>query len=139
MRKATLDNLVAACEMACAHTDELRDAWMRGALSSHDGRNGQRSNMNVDVEVKLRNAMQAFCEEMEERAKPLSTEWLLSSAGWKRVAYKGIRWPSVILPSRELLQWRAAGMWIGETPIVLTTNRGQVLDLMDALGAVNGC
>jgi hypothetical protein len=29
------------------HLDELRDAWETGALSSHDGKNGYRSNINM--------------------------------------------------------------------------------------------
>jgi len=35
------------------HLDELRDAFARGALSSSDGKNGTRSNRNMDVLVEV--------------------------------------------------------------------------------------
>lgn len=56
--KLVRDDLLAACEAALAHVEELRDAWMRGAISECDGRGGTRSNRNVDVENQLRAAIQ---------------------------------------------------------------------------------
>ena len=31
------------------HLDELRDAWLRGVISEHDGKGGTRSNRNAEV------------------------------------------------------------------------------------------
>ena len=50
--------LEAALRYAQAHLDELADAWQRGALVSHDGKNGWRSNMNADALVIIRKALE---------------------------------------------------------------------------------
>jgi hypothetical protein len=50
--------LVEACRAALAHTEELREAWQRGVLDERDGLGGRRSNRNVDVNVKLRQALE---------------------------------------------------------------------------------
>lgn len=47
----------AAIRFALEHVSELRDAWMRGALSEHDGLGGTRSNRNIEVEKALRAAL----------------------------------------------------------------------------------
>ena len=49
-----IKELVEALEGAKAHCDELREAWERGSLRSHDLSGGTRSNRNVDVLVSLR-------------------------------------------------------------------------------------
>lgn len=46
--------LLDACRMASAHVRELRDAWERGAINEIDGKGGERSNRNADVDVRLR-------------------------------------------------------------------------------------
>lgn len=46
-----------AAQAALEHVTELRDAWMRGALSEHDGLGGTRSNRNADVERRLYQAL----------------------------------------------------------------------------------
>lgn len=58
--QSTFAGVVEAAREAWAHLDELRSAWMSGAISDHDGKGGQRSNRNVDVEVKLRYALEAY-------------------------------------------------------------------------------
>lgn len=54
---ASVGGLVAACNAAIAHIEELRDAWMRGAIDERDGQGGTRSNRNGDVERMLRDAI----------------------------------------------------------------------------------
>lgn len=54
---ASSPDLLDACEKALAHVRELREAWRTGALGECDGRGGQRSNRNVDVEVALAKAI----------------------------------------------------------------------------------
>ena len=44
----------AAARFALDHVAELRSAWRRGAIDECDGRYGERSNRNVEVETKLR-------------------------------------------------------------------------------------
>lgn len=56
LRNAAPD-LLEACKKALEHVRELREAWRTGALSECDGRGGQRSNLNVDVEVALAKAI----------------------------------------------------------------------------------
>ena len=58
---ALLDIATVAIE-AHAHILELRDAFERGALASHDGRNGLRSNRNADMDVLLRAALNKLKE-----------------------------------------------------------------------------
>jgi len=50
---------LAALKLALDHICELRDAWQSGALESRDGKNGARSNRNVDVEFAIRAALSA--------------------------------------------------------------------------------
>lgn len=52
-----------ACKKALYHVRELREAWMTGALSEHDGKGGLRSNRNVDVESQLSAALRASAPE----------------------------------------------------------------------------
>ena len=51
------DDLLAACEAALSHVQELREAWQTGAISERDGRGGTRSNRNADIDTKLRKAI----------------------------------------------------------------------------------
>lgn len=51
--------LVPAARIALAHLQELREAWMRGVIDERDNLGGRRSNRNVEVEVALRNALDA--------------------------------------------------------------------------------
>lgn len=55
--KASHDDLLAACQAALAHVQELREAWQTGALHECDGGGGTRSNRNVDVEKAIRAAL----------------------------------------------------------------------------------
>lgn len=41
-------DLRAALQRAVDHMAELTDAWVRGSLSEHDGRGGERSNRNEE-------------------------------------------------------------------------------------------
>ena len=59
---AAAPQLLAACEAASEHVQELREAWMTGALSECDGKGGTRSNRNVDVDCQLRKAIQSATE-----------------------------------------------------------------------------
>ncbi len=43
---------------ALVHVEELREAWMTGALHERDNLGGIRSNRNVDVEHDLRTALE---------------------------------------------------------------------------------
>lgn len=52
-----IDELYDAAEDALAHVKELREAWERGILSEHDDKGGTRSNRNVEVAVKLTEAL----------------------------------------------------------------------------------
>ena len=52
--KCLVPELVEALRKAGMHCDELRDAWERGALDSHDSSGGTRSNRNVDVLISIR-------------------------------------------------------------------------------------
>lgn len=54
---ARLARLRDAAKVAYAHVAELREAWRTGAIHDTDGRGGERSNRNVDVEVALRAAI----------------------------------------------------------------------------------
>ena len=49
--------LLAVCEAALAHVQELEEAWRRGAITEHDGKGGTRSNRNVDVRAILADAI----------------------------------------------------------------------------------
>lgn len=53
------DRLLLASRNAWEWLDELRTAWMEGVFSEHDGKGGYRSNKNVDIEVALREAIDA--------------------------------------------------------------------------------
>lgn len=61
--------------------------------------------------------------------EPVTIDWL-KSVGWK--VY--VHFPSIEIAGGHLLEWRMAGMWIGETPIALTLTRGQVRRLLAAMG-----
>jgi len=50
-------NLVEAAEMAKLHVEELREGWRRGDIEADSG---VRSNRNVYVETKLREALAAL-------------------------------------------------------------------------------
>ena|SRR3990167_2520262 len=41
------------------HLEELRGAWERGVLSENDGSGGRRSNRNAELEVKVRQLLDA--------------------------------------------------------------------------------
>lgn len=51
---AAAPDLLAVCELALSHVEELREAFRSGALTGADGKVGLRANNNVDVEVELR-------------------------------------------------------------------------------------
>lgn len=55
--RTRLTRLRDAAKVAYAHVAELREAWRTGAIHDTDGRGGERSNRNVDVEVALRDAI----------------------------------------------------------------------------------
>jgi hypothetical protein len=59
----------------------------------------------------------------------VTAEWLNEHKGWETV----IHWPSRWTPSQQLLEWRGAGLWIGQTPIVLVKNRGHMRQICEAL------
>ena len=50
-------SMLPALQAALAHVEELRDAWMRGAIDERDGLGGTRSNRNCEVETALRAAI----------------------------------------------------------------------------------
>lgn len=52
-----LERVRAAARLALVHIQELREAWLRGAISEHDGKGGTRSNRNADVATDLRAAL----------------------------------------------------------------------------------
>lgn len=81
----------------------------------------------------LKSAIDAARAQAEDDAMPVDEAWLLSH-GFIRAKCDGVLWPSIRIPSGQVMQWRAAGMWIGDTPIVLTTTRGDVRRLLAALG-----
>lgn len=56
---ASHQRLLEACKAASLHVDELRHAWLTGAITERDGKGGMRSNRNVDVAVQLSAAIQA--------------------------------------------------------------------------------
>lgn len=56
----TLCDLVDAAHEALAYVWELREAWRTGAIADRDGKGGERSNRNVEVEVKLRKALESL-------------------------------------------------------------------------------
>lgn len=49
--------LIEACKAAKAHIEELREAWMTGAIHESDNLGGTRSNRNVDVDCLLRDVL----------------------------------------------------------------------------------
>lgn len=59
----------------------------------------------------------------------VTTEWLVEQ-GWDR----GIHWPNAYTKARELLEWRGAGLWIGNTPIAQAVTRGKLRRVAVALG-----
>ena len=62
MTRKTLyaDDVKAAMQLALNHVVEIREAWMTGALSDHDGKGGTRSTRNVEVEMALRAAIDSL-------------------------------------------------------------------------------
>lgn len=54
---------------ALAHISDLRDAWQRGAITSHDSQNVARSIRNRDLEIGLRNALPPQPERKTARRK----------------------------------------------------------------------
>lgn len=62
--------------------------------------------------------------------KSVTREWL-HSVGFTTY----IHWPSIELhDGKYLLEWRGAGLWIENVPLVLATTRGAVRNLCRALG-----
>jgi hypothetical protein len=51
------DGLRVAALEALEHLEELREAWRRGVIDERDGQGGTRSNRNVEISVKLRDAL----------------------------------------------------------------------------------
>ena len=84
----------------------------------------------------LTNAITAARAQVADDAMPVDEAWLLS-VGFIRAKYDGVLWPSIRIPCGQVMQWRAAGMWIGDTPIVLVKSRGDVRRLLAALGVPN--
>lgn len=68
-------------------------------------------------------------EENDDRSYPVTIEWLVEK-GWDR----GIHWPNIFTDAGQLLEWRGAGCWIGETPIALAVSRGRLRRVADVLG-----
>lgn len=60
-------DLVDAAIDALSHVEELREAWRTGAISERDGLGGTRSNRNVEIECKLRDAIAALGMDRRER------------------------------------------------------------------------
>lgn len=60
--------------------------------------------------------------------QPVTADWLLAN-GWTQ----GVHWPWIELAGGDLLEWRGAGLWVGETAVVLARSRGQVRQLVAAL------
>ena len=60
-------NLVEAAEMAKLHVEELREGWRRGDIEADSG---VRSNRNVYVETKLREALAALNKEPPKEIDP---------------------------------------------------------------------
>lgn len=52
--RATAPKMQAVLEQALIHVQELREAWMQGALAERDGQGGTRSNRNAEVEIAIR-------------------------------------------------------------------------------------
>ncbi len=55
--QAIIAALLAAAKAAQAHTEELAEAWRKGALHENDGLGGTRSNRNWALDVQLRAAI----------------------------------------------------------------------------------
>ena len=58
--------LVEALRKSHEHFSELREAWRTGALHETDGRGGERSNRNVDVEVLIRQILTELGYKLEK-------------------------------------------------------------------------
>ena len=58
--------LVEALRKSHEHIAELREAWRTGALHETDGRGGERSNRNVDVEVLIRQTVTQLGYKLEK-------------------------------------------------------------------------
>lgn len=54
---------------AAEHLTELEDAWLRGAISEHDGHGGTRSNRNAEMLRKLRAYLSALAPAAPKEAK----------------------------------------------------------------------
>lgn len=65
----------------------------------------------------------------EDDDEPTTTDWLVS-VGF--TLYDP--WPGIETAAKEWMDWRAAGMWIDQTPIAMTATRGAVRRLCAALG-----
>ena len=61
-----VQRLREAIQLAIDHTDELEDAWQRGAIVESDGMGGTRSNRNVEVNRALRKALGTTGHVLEE-------------------------------------------------------------------------
>lgn len=60
--------LIQSSKATLEHLQELREAWMSGAITERDGKGGTRSNRNVEVEERLRTAL----ENIEKEVRPQS-------------------------------------------------------------------
>lgn len=122
------DLQAAASRLRCVDAGEGVEAVY--GVPYHEPTAGRDHPYHVD----LRAAIGAWlAEHPADDGEPVDAAWL-HSVGWTTY----VHWPSIETPAKELLEWRMGGMWIGETPIVLATTRGDVRRLMAALKLTEG-
>jgi hypothetical protein len=77
-------------------------------------------------------AVEYLAEHPDDDGEPVTPEWI-ETQGWRYTRHPGPGY-RVWLPTGQSLDWRFGGCWIGEVPIALTMNRGQIRRLTAALG-----
>lgn len=70
-----------------------------------------------------------LADHLPDDDEPTTSEWL-KSIGWQASSHFAL----IETVAGQQMEWRAAGMWIGETPIALTDTRGKVRRLCAAMG-----
>lgn len=123
-----LEVAITAREKLAALGWQSGSAWQAG-----DRMTVRQADENIAaIQSQLDSAIAVARAQIEDDTKPVSEEWLLS-IGFIMAKYDGTLWPSIRIPCGQVVQWRAAGMWIGDTPIVLVGNHGDVLDFLRGL------
>ena len=60
--------------------------------------------------------------------EPVTVCWLVEN-GWD----PGIHWPNRLIASGQLIEWRGAGLWIGNTPIAMAETTDKLRAAMAVL------